>query len=72
MPLQPSNKVGGAEKSGLADLIDGKEADSHHANIIAPAAGKGKKKAGSAVYKEFEHLQGAPMLYPDEVLVIHK
>ena len=67
--LQMSQKIGGQEKSGLADLVEGREADVEDLGQIAVKS-KGRKKQGAAVYKEFEHMQGAPMLYPDEVLVI--
>ena len=67
--LQMSQKIGGQEKSGLADLVEGREGDNQDIGQTAVKS-RGRKKQGSAVYKEFEHMQGAPMLYPDEVLVI--
>ena len=64
---QPSNKIGGQEKSGLSDLIDGRQADEDEGQNKVVKGKKGKKTKD--LYKEFENLQGAPMLYPDEVLV---
>lgn len=64
--LQPNQRVGGQDKSGLADLIDGKAADDE----AVQSSVKNKKKKGAALVKAFEHLQGAPMLFADEVLVI--
>lgn len=69
MPLaksQPTSRIGGGEKSGLADLIDGRATDDMEE--INPVS-KGKKKSKSALHKQLEILQGAPILYPDEVLV---
>ena len=63
--LQPSRIN---TESGLADFIDGR--DLEKTDTTSTSVFKGKKKGKSkSLYKEFEHLQGAPVLYPDEVLV---
>jgi hypothetical protein len=64
--LQPNQKIGGQDRSGLADLVDGRGDDEE----IVHSSVKNKKKKGATLFKAFEHMQGAPMLYPDEVLVI--
>ena len=62
--LQPSRIN---TESGLADLIDGR--DLEKTDTTSKSVFKGKKGKSKSLYKEFEHLQGAPVLYPDEVLV---
>jgi hypothetical protein len=46
--------------------VDGRGDDEE----IVHSSVKNKKKKGATLFKAFEHMQGAPMLYPDEVLVI--
>ena len=65
--LQANQKIGGQDRSGLADLVENMANDDEEK--VHPSVNN-KKKKGASLSKAFEHMQGAPMLYPDEVLVI--